>query len=92
VPTPPTPSRVTLYTRSGCHLCEAARDVVREVCGTDWTELDVDDPAVRTGDGRPAAEVYGELLPVLEVDGRRAGYWQIDADLLVAAMNRSSTL
>ncbi|WP_263118885.1 glutaredoxin family protein [Cellulomonas fimi] len=81
-------SRVVLFTRPGCHLCQAAREVVRQVCGDDWREADVDDDRVRTGDGRPAAAAYGELLPVLEVDGRRAGYWQIDADLLVAALNR----
>lgn len=80
--------RVTLFTRDGCHLCQPAREVIRRICGEDWREVDVDDPAALTGDGRPAAAAYGELLPVLEVDGRRAGYWQIDADLLVGALER----
>lgn len=88
----PTPNyRVVLYTRPQCHLCQAAREAVEEVCGDDWLELDVDDPAVVTGDGRPASRAYGELVPVLEVDGRRAGYWYIDADLLVGALNRPVT-
>ncbi|MEV7973626.1 glutaredoxin family protein [Cellulomonas sp. NPDC089187] len=87
---PTADSRVTLFTRQGCHLCESARAVLREVCGDDWHEVDVDLPDALTGDGRPAGSAYGELLPVLEVDGRRAGYWQIDTDLLVAALQRSS--
>ncbi|MFB9955114.1 glutaredoxin family protein [Cellulomonas denverensis] len=84
-------SRVVLYTRPDCHLCRAAREAVQEICGDDWLELDVDQPGVHTGDGRQAARAYGELVPVLEVDGRRAGYWYIDADLLVGALNRPIT-
>ena len=57
--------------------------------GTDWSERDIDDPQTLTGDGRPAGAAYGELVPVLEVDGRRAGYWMIDADLLVGALKSS---
>lgn len=81
--------RAVLFTRPGCHLCQAARDVMTAELGTDWSERDIDDPGALTGDGRPAAEAYGELVPVLEVDGRRVGYWMIDADLLVGALKSS---
>ena len=84
MPTPthgsPTVPRVVLYGRAGCHLCVAARDVVQEVTaahGERWVEVDVDAGGTAP-DGRPLAEAYGELLPVVEVDGVRVGYWQID--------------
>ena len=39
--------------------------------GVAWTETDVDaDPALR-------AE-FGELVPVVRVDGKELGYWRID--------------
>lgn len=67
--------RVILYVRQQCHLCDAARAVVEEVTGqtqTTWAEVDVDeDPEV--------AAVYGELVPVVTVDGVQQGYWRLDA-------------
>lgn len=75
------PARVVLYVRQGCHLCEAARDVVAPVAaeaGAAVREVDID----AGDDGVPAAELvdrYGELVPVVTVDGVQQGYWRIDA-------------
>lgn len=73
--TDPAPARAVLYARRGCHLCDEARTVVAAVAaerGAAWREVDVDDAGL--------ADRYGELVPVVEVDGVRVGYWQIDAD------------
>lgn len=71
-------SRLTLYTRDGCHLCEellaelapwaAARGVSVEL-------LDVDADAV-------ARRRYGHRIPVLLVDGEPAAYGRLDWDAL----------
>ena len=60
--------RITLYSRPGCHLCEAMRDtalpLAREL-GADFEEMDVDaDPAI--------AAAYDLEVPVLCVNGRKA--------------------
>lgn len=76
------PARVTLYTRVGCHLCDPARDLVRDTCaelGHDWAEVDIDaDAALR--------ERYGDEVPVVTVDGETVGFWRIDAARLRAAL------
>jgi len=78
--------RVVLYSRAGCHLCDDARAVVADVAGragTDWHEVDVDgDPAL--------AAALGELVPVVEVDGVRQGYWRIDPQRLRRALASGS--
>jgi len=69
--------RVVLFGRAGCHLCDDARTVVEQVCaeqGSTWTEVDVDALA----DAELRADLT-ELVPVVEVDGIRQGYWRIDA-------------
>jgi glutaredoxin len=75
-------SRVTLITRSACHLCDEARAVVARVCadaGVAFAEVDVDsDPVAR-------AE-HGDFVPVVLVDGVRRGFWAIDAETLRAAL------
>lgn len=78
---------MVLYGRVGCHLCVEARSVVADVCartGTAWTEVDVDDEP--EADGRDLAEEYGELVPVVEVDGVRHAWWRVDPDLLRRAL------
>ena len=76
--------RVTLYSRPGCHLCEAAREVVAAVCaelGESFTEVSVDDdPDLR--------ERFGEEVPVTFVDGRQHDFWRVDAARLRAALGR----
>lgn len=93
VPSGPRPGasaapRVVLYGRAGCHLCDEARALVAGVAaeqGAPWAEVDVDAGGTTT-DGRSLREVYGELVPVVEVDGIRVGYWQIDGARLREAL------
>lgn len=73
---------VELLSRAGCHLCDDARRLVERVtaeAGVGWTETDVDaDPSLR-------AE-FGDLVPVVRVDGRELGYWRIDEGRLRRAL------
>jgi hypothetical protein len=75
---------VELLSRAGCHLCDDARALVRRVTaetGARWTETDVDQvPALR-------AE-FGDLVPVVRVDGKELGYWRIDEAKLRRALTR----
>jgi glutaredoxin len=77
-----TVARVTLLTRPGCHLCDAARDVVQRVCAdldVAWTEVDI------TTDEDLHAR-YWEQIPVTLVDGRQHDFWRVDATRLRAAL------
>jgi glutaredoxin len=74
---------VELLARDGCHLCDDARRLVERVtaaAGVRWTETDVDtDPGLR-------AE-FGDLVPVVRVDGKEIGYWRIDEARLRRALS-----
>jgi Glutaredoxin-like domain (DUF836) len=64
-----------LYAAGGCHLCERALEVVREVCGGDFELVWID--------GVPELEAaYRELIPVVEVDGKRVFTYHVHADAL----------
>ncbi len=79
---PPAP-RVTLYSRPGCHLCDAAREVVERVCedlGESWVEIDID------GDG-DLADRFGEEIPVTFVDGAQHDFWRVDESRLRSALS-----
>lgn len=77
--------RIELFGRAACTLCDEARDLILGICeetGETFTELDVDsDPTLRNE--------YGELVPVVLVDGEQVGYWRIDPKRLRAALAKS---
>ena len=82
---PTTAPRVVLFSRAGCHLCDDARALVAgeaDRAGTTWREVDVDRDSEP---GRDLGEL-SELVPVVEVDGVRQGYWRIEAARLRRAL------
>ena len=72
---------ITLYTRAGCHLCEAAEAVIRSVAGdsADLQLVDIDaDPAL--------TDRYTVRVPVVEVDGVEIAEFEVDPRQLAAAL------
>jgi glutaredoxin len=76
-----------MFTRPGCHLCDDAREVVRQVCadaGEDWVEVDIEDDASGS-----LVERYGDYVPVVEVDGVQQGFWRVDGARLARRLARA---
>ncbi|HET9167865.1 MAG TPA: glutaredoxin family protein [Actinospica sp.] len=75
-------TRITLIGKAGCHLCDAAREIVAKVAadlGVGWVEYDInEDPGLK--------ENYWDLIPVTLVDGRRHDFWKVDEARLRAAL------
>ena len=75
-------ARITLIGKAGCHLCDAAREIVAKVAadlGVGWVEHDInEDPGLK--------EEYWDLIPVTLVDGRRHDFWKVDEARLRAAL------
>lgn len=73
---------MTLYSRTGCHLCDDARDVIERVCaemGTSYEEIDIDtDPKLR--------ERFTDEVPVTFVDGRPHDFWRVSEERLRSAL------
>ena len=72
--------RVVLYSRAGCHLCDAAREVLidqRSRSPFDLVEVDVE------GDDDLERE-YGIRIPVVEIDGEERFEYEVDPAELIA--------
>jgi glutaredoxin len=82
-PAGPEPAHViTLLSRPGCHLCEAAREVIERVAaefGVPWAERDI------TASERDTRE-YGDMIPVTLIDGVQHDFWRVDEARLRAAL------
>jgi glutaredoxin len=77
-------ARVVLYSRTDCHLCETAEQLVAEVCaetGDSWVRIDIDQDA-------DLASRFTEQVPVTFVDGAQHDFWRVDPDRLRSALGR----
>ncbi len=76
-------ARVVVLTRTGCHLCDDAQNIIATVCQeleVSWQAVDVDaHPDLRAQ--------YTDHVPVTFVDGRQFALWFVDADALRAALS-----
>lgn len=65
---------VIIYTRPGCHLCEMAKDAIKDSgCEGEFTlaEVDIDEDAA-------LAERYGYDIPVIFINGVKAFKHRVD--------------
>jgi thiol-disulfide isomerase/thioredoxin len=77
---------VVVYVAPGCHLCDAALEVVERVRAEVAFELEIVDV---TGD--PELErTHREHLPVVEVDGVRAFTYFVHPTALVERLGRDT--
>lgn len=77
-PAAQTGARITLVTRTHCHLCDFAREElarIRSTTGEDWVEVAVE------SDSELERE-YGQRVPVVLLDGREHGYFRVDEERL----------
>ncbi len=77
-----TAPRITLLSKPGCHLCDDARDVIRQVAddlGVAWEERDITE-------SEDLLREYWEKIPVTLVDGVQHDFWRVSEARLRAAL------
>ena len=74
--------KVTVYSRSGCHLCEIAIDRIKSTMDELKFELDI---KLIDNDIKLQAE-YGEQVPVILIEGKVHDYWRVDLERFTKAV------
>lgn len=82
----PDDPRVRVLTRAGCHLCDEAVTVVRDVCASAGTTFDTID--IDAADDPILLAAYSDQVPVIFVDGQLHDFWRVDAGRLGKALDR----
>lgn len=73
---------VTIYSRTGCHLCEVAINQITSVQSKITFNLEI-----KLIDDNPELEnAYGEQVPVILIDQQPHDYWQVDIDRFTKAI------
>jgi glutaredoxin len=75
-------TKVVIYSRVNCHLCEEAEKNVREVMVYTPFDLEVIDI---NGD-QELERLYGEEVPVITINGDVHDYYKVDKQRLLKAL------
>jgi len=73
---------VTVYSRSGCHLCEIAIDRINSVINEYEFTLDI----VLIDNDSELEKEFGEQVPVILINNKIHDYWRVDLKRFTAAI------
>jgi glutaredoxin len=73
---------VTIYSRTGCHLCEVAINLIESVRSKIAFDLEIK----LIDDNLELEKAYGEQVPVILIDQQPHDYWRVDVDRFTNAI------
>lgn len=68
--------KVTVFSRTGCHLCEIAIDKINSI----KDELNFDLEIKLIDADAELEKEFGEQVPVIMIDNKIHDYWRVDLD------------
>lgn len=74
--------KVTVISRTGCHLCEIAIDKINSL--KDQLKFDLEIKLIN--DLPELEQTYGEQVPVIMIDNKIHDYWRIDTERFTKAI------
>jgi glutaredoxin len=74
--------KVTIYSRTGCHLCEITIDKVKSV----KNELNFDLQIKLIDNSLDLEKEYGEQVPVIMINDKVHDYWRVDLERFIEAI------
>jgi glutaredoxin len=75
--------KVTVYSRTGCHLCESAIEKIESI----KSELNFNLEVKLIDNNSELEKQYGEQIPVILIDDQPHDYWRVDLDRFKAAIS-----
>jgi glutaredoxin len=67
---------ITIYGRTGCHLCEDALATLQSM----QQELNFDIKEILIDGNEELEKMYGERIPVTQIDGEHHDFWRVDPE------------
>ena len=75
---------VTIYSRTGCHLCENAEATVKNL--KDELGFDLE---IKLIDGNLELEkLYGHEVPVIHINGEHHDFFRVDEERFITSLQR----
>jgi len=75
---------VTIYSRTGCHLCEDALKLLQSM----QDELNFEIEEILIDGNEELEQLYGEKIPVTHIDGVHHDFWRVDPVRFKSSLER----
>lgn len=75
---------VTIYGRTGCHLCEDALKVLQSL----QDELNFKIEEILIDGNEELEKLFGEKIPVTQIDGVHHDFWSVDPERFRSSLER----
>ena len=75
---------ITVISRHGCHLCDVAIDLLE----TMKEELKFEIEKIFIDGDEKLEKLYGEQVPVIQIDGVHHGFWRVDPERLRSSLEK----
>ncbi len=79
-------TRVELYSKKDCHLCDVAHEVLLKAAERHPFDLDV----IHLRETDPKFEEFKERFPVIYIDGKFAFQYRVEEDALLAWLRNAA--
>lgn len=75
---------ITIYGRTGCHLCEDALTTLQSI----QQELNFEINEILIDGDAELEKMYGEKIPVTLIDGEHHDFWRVDPERFRACLEK----
>jgi len=75
---------VTIYSRTGCHLCEDALRLLQSM----QDELNFEIEEILIDGYEELEQLYGEKIPVTHIDGVHHDFWRVDPERFKSSLEK----
>jgi len=75
---------ITIYGRTGCHLCELALAVLQSM----QEELNFEIQEILIDGSEELEKLYGEKIPVTQIDGVHHDFWRVDPERFRSSLEK----
>jgi len=75
---------VTIYSRTGCHLCEDALQILQSM----QEELNFNIEEILIDGDEELEKVFGEKIPVTHIDGVHHDFWRVDPERFRSSLEK----
>ena len=75
---------VTIYSRTGCHLCEDALRLLQSM----QDELNFEIEEILIDGNEELEQLYGGKIPVTHIDGVHHDFWRVDPERFKSSLEK----
>jgi len=75
---------ITIYGRTGCHLCEDALQLLQSM----QDELNFEIEEILIDGNEELEKLYGEKIPVTHIDGVHHDFWRVDPERFKSSLEK----